>query len=160
MRLLPCPMGIRCSHMSRDREPLLFTLKLGALRALSKASMDALASLMPGDIVELVIKRARPNQRRMNLYWAVAGKAAENWPMAVGTMTSQMLHRETKENLGIGHVVETKKGRRIFDPDSISFADMTEDQRAAYITAAFALWSRALGVDVQTLLDEAKREAA
>jgi len=76
--------------------------------------------------------------------------------MRCGSMTDQLLHRETKEALGIGKPIETATGKKIFDVDSIAFSDMTEDQRAAYINAAFAMWSHKLDVDVQTLLEEAQ----
>jgi len=64
--------------MARDRPPLIFGKKLGALRPASKAAEDALASLADNSPVEITIKRARPNQRRMSLYWVVAAKVAEN----------------------------------------------------------------------------------
>lgn len=142
--------------MSRDRPPLMFAKTLGALRPTCKASEDALSALDAAAPVEVTIKRARPNHRRLALYWIVAEKAADNWPMKSGRMTAQALHRETKQALGIGEWMETNKGVRIFDADSMGFSEMTEDQRAAYINGAFAFWSHRLGVDVETLLTEAK----
>src|SRR5687768_15938888 len=113
--------------MSKDTPPLIVVKRLGSLRAASEAAEQAIRALADGSEVEITIKRAKPNQKRLALYWGVARLASENWPMTEGTMNSRLLHREKKEALGIGEWVTTTKGKRIFDADSISFSEMTED---------------------------------
>lgn len=142
--------------MSKDTPPLIVVKRLGALRAVSEAAEQAFAALAEGAEAEIAIKKTKPNHKRLALYWVVARKAAENWPMRHGVMTSKLLHRRTKEELNIGERVVTATGETIFDADSIGFDSMTEDQRAAFIDAAFALWAYRLEVDVETLVAEAK----
>jgi hypothetical protein len=56
-------------------------------------------------------------------------------------------------------VVTLPSGDKIKDYDSISFASMTEPERAAFVDWAFDTLSKWLGIDVETLTKEA-RDAA
>lgn len=136
-----------------DTPPLLFVAKLGALRPANEEAEEAVKACK--GTVRVEIRQATPNARRMALYWVVAGKVAENWPMADGRITKRALHIETKRALGLSKRIGlTTTGLEIWDDESISFARMTEPDRAEFIENAFALWGMKLGVDVETLREE------
>jgi hypothetical protein len=64
-----------------------------------------------------------------------------------------------KDRYGLVKIVTLPSGETIKDYDSVSFASMTEPQRAKFIDWAFNTVSSWLGVDVDTLTKEA-RDAA
>ena len=140
-------------HMS-DKPPLDFTIVLGSIRPANDAAREALAALGNGKRVSAKITRATANTRRMGLYWAVAAKAAENLGDAIeGGMNAELLHRITKAKLHVGRTIRLPSGAEHFDEASISFARMSEPDRAAYVNRAFDLWAKWLGTDPQTLLE-------
>lgn len=142
-----------------DTEPLLFRTVLGNLRPLNGASEDALKAIGNGQTVRIEIKRTTGNIRRLAWYWVMLKIALENLEYAFdGPVTTQMLHRWLKREAGLAKpVVSNKTGEIIdYDYDSISFASMTEDQRAAFVDFASEKLSARLGCDVAELQREAK----
>lgn len=141
-------------------EPLLAIQKLGALYPANAAAEEAFKAIGHGKQVNVKLTGVTPNVRRMNLYWRVCGKVAENWPMESGSMTKSWLHDRTMKALG-RHVAtgKTKGGEDVFERASIRFAKMPEPERSEYIDEAFEFWAAALGVDVATLKNEAELAA-
>jgi hypothetical protein len=142
-----------------DSEPLLFRTVLGTLRPLTGGSEDALKAIGNGQTVRIEIKRTTGNVRRLAWYWVMLKIALENLADAFdGPVTTKSLHRWLKREAGLATpIVSRKTGEVIdYDYDSISFASMTEDQRAAFVDFAAEKLSARLGVDVDTLRREAE----
>lgn len=142
-----------------DTEPLLFRTVLGNLRPLSGASEDAMKAIGNGQTVRIEIKRTTGNIRRLAWYWVMLKIALDNLADAFdGPVTTKALHRWLKREAGLAApIVSRKTGEVIdYDYDSISFASMTEDQRAAFVDFAAEKLSARLGVDVATLKQEAE----
>lgn len=146
-----------------DAEPLLFRYQFGALRPVTAAAEDFLATLEPGAMVKGTFVIPRGNTRRLAWYWVMLKLATEQLSDAIdGRFTTKMLHRWFKRKLGLATPIVSKKTGEIldYDYDSISFAKMPESERAEYIDQASELLSRRLGVDVETLRREAEDRAA
>jgi hypothetical protein len=142
-----------------DSEPLLFRTVLGTLRPLTGGSEDALKAIGNGQTVRIEIKRTTGNVRRLAWYWVMLKIALENLADAFdGPVTTKSLHRWLKREAGLATpIVSRKTGEVIdYDYDSISFASMTEDQRASFVDFAAEKLSARLGVDVDTLRREAE----
>lgn len=142
-----------------DNEPLLFRTALGTLRPLTQASEDALAKIGTGQTVRVEIKRTTGNTRRMAWYWVMLKIALENMEDAFeGQMSVKALHRWLKRKAGLAKPITSKKTGEVidYDYDSISFADMPENDRAEFIDFAATLLGRALGVEPHELMDEAR----
>jgi hypothetical protein len=71
-------------------------------------------------------------------------------------LTDSLLHKVLKDRYGLVKVVKLPSGQEIKDYDSISFHQMTENERAAYIDWSFATLSKWLGVSVEELTKEAR----
>ncbi|MGX7895495.1 hypothetical protein [Tsuneonella sp. HG222] len=142
-----------------DTEPLLFRTVLGNLRPLNGASEDAMKAIGNGQTVRIEIKRTSGNIRRLAWYWVMLKIALDNLADAFdGPVTTKSLHRWLKREAGLATpIVSRKTGEVIdYDYDSISFASMTEDQRASFVDFACEKLSARLGVDVATLRQEAE----
>ena len=145
-----------------DTEPLLFRAMLGSLRPISAAAEEAVKAAS-GQVVRAEIKRTTGNTRRIALYWVVLRIAVEQLSDAVdGKLSTKALHRWLKREYGLAKpIVSRKTGEVIdYDYDSISFATMPENERAAFIDWTIDKLSARLGCDVTTLTREAEREAA
>lgn len=141
-----------------DHPPLFFDKRMGGLFPASPAAEQALAAVTGR--VRVKITRTQGNNRRIALYWIVLGIAAPMLDEQAPGITDELLHKVLKDRRGLVRVVTLPSGEQIKDYDSISFASMTEPERAAFIDWAFETLSKWLGVDVTTLTKEAEREAA
>ncbi len=138
-----------------EHPPLIFRRVLGSLRPVGKAAEDALAALDDGP-VRIRITRTTGNVRRNALYWACLGVAA---PMLSERLDGdaidvEMLHRILKDRRGLVRTITLPSGDTIKDYDSISFAKMTEPERAAFVDWAITTLSKWLGCDVTDLRRE------
>jgi len=146
-----------------DKEPLLFRYQLGALRPVTGEAEDFLRTLKQGEIIKGEFLIPRGNVKRLAWYWVMLKLAVEQLSDAIeGRFTRKMLHNWFKRQTGLATPVVSKKTGEIldYDYDSISFAKMPENERAEYIDQVSELLARRLGVEVDTLRDEAKRIAA
>jgi hypothetical protein len=141
-----------------DAPPLFFDKRLGGLFPASPAAEQALASVTGR--VRVKITRTQGNNKRIALYWIVLGIVAPMLDEKAPGITDDLLHKVLKDRRGLVKIVTLPSGEAIKDYDSISFASMTEPERAAFIDWAFNTLSGWLGVDVQTLTKEAKERAA
>lgn len=138
-----------------DRPPLIFRAKLGMLAPVNAAARAAVAACA-GDVT-VQIKRATRNQRRRSLYWCTAEVAVALLNDTHGLdLTEAELHDVTRKRLGLVRQITLPSGAIVERLHSTSDAAMTEPERAAYTTKAFALWARWTGVDVDTLTCEGR----
>lgn len=137
-----------------DKAPLLFQPRLGGLFPANAAAETAMRDV--AGTVRIEIKGGAANQRRRSLYWCLAALVV---PLLNDqhnmTLDENDLHEITRQKLNVGHWIELPSGDRRFKPASTSNRAMNEHDRAAYTSAAFALWSRWTGVDVAVLTQEA-----
>jgi len=148
--------------MSKDSEPLLFKVALGALHPLNGAATDALKVLADGSTVRIEIKRTQGNARRMAWYWCMLKIALDNLEDAFdGPVTTQMLHKWLKREAGLASpIVSRKTGDVIdYDYDSIAFHNMPEHQRTEFIDFAIRVLAKRLGCHPEVLTSEAQRAA-
>jgi hypothetical protein len=149
-----------CSVMV-DMPPLLARKAFGALRPANgpcSAALDALDDKP----VRIRITRTTGNVRRNALYWSVLSVVA---PILTDKcqgdpITADMLHDILKDRRGLFTETVLPSGQVWKDYRSMSFAKMTEPDRAAFIDWALTTLSTWLDVPVTTLLDEAKADAA
>lgn len=142
-------------------EPALFRNMFGALRPVTSAADELLASIPTNRPVKVEVKGIRGNTRRLALYWCCLKVATEQLSDAVdGILTVQSLHRWLKRHLGHATpIVSHKTGEVIdYDYDSLAFEKMSEAERAAYIDAALEQLSRLIGCDVTTLRSEGQAQ--
>jgi hypothetical protein len=137
-----------------DTPPLFFTKKLGTLAPANEAATKALAAIDPGSRVRVEIKSTRGNVRRNALYWACLNVAAPMLDEKAPGITVDLLHKVLKDRYGLVRIVTLPSGEQVKDYDSISFAKMTEPERAAFIDWALGTVSRWLGCDVTDLKRE------
>lgn len=141
-----------------DEAPLFFERRLGGLFPASPAAEKALAAV--DGKVRVKITRTQGNNRRLALYWIVLSIAAPMLDEQAPGLTDKLLHNVLKDRYGLVKIVTLPSGEQIKDYESVSFASMTEVERAAFIDWAFKTLSSWLGVDVQTLTREAQEQAA
>lgn len=140
-----------------DSEPLLFRSALGVLRPATEAAADAVRAAS-GQTVRVEIKRTSGNIKRMALYWCVLRVASEQLSDAVdGVLSTRALHRWLKRDYGLAKPIVSKKTGEVidYDYDSVSFAKMPENERAAFVDWVIAKLSARLGCDVADLRREA-----
>lgn len=135
-----------------DKPPLLFRKQLGGLRPANAAAEEALRSI-EGD-VRVEIRRTRGNSRRLGLYWACLGVAVPMLDEKAPGLTVDLLHKVLKDRAGLVRIITLPSGEKVKDYDSISFAKMTEPERAGFIDWALQTVSGWLGCDVAELLKE------
>lgn len=140
-----------------DQPPLFFERRLGGLFPACPAAEKALAAVKGR--VRVKITRTQGNNRRMALYWIVLGIAAPMLDEVAPGLTDELLHKVLKDRRGLVRIITLPSGEQVKDYDSISFASMTEVERAAFIDWSFATLSKWLGVSVEELTKEA-RDAA
>lgn len=139
-----------------EQSPLYFTKRLGGLYPNSPAAEKALAAV--DGRVRVRITSSRGNDRRMALYWIVLGIAAPILSdMCEGDpLDDAMLHRVLKDRKGLYTETVLPSGEVVRNYDSISFAKMPENERAAYIDWAFATLSTWLKIPIEVLTSEAR----
>jgi hypothetical protein len=140
-----------------DAPPLFFERRLGGLFPACPAAEKALAAV--DGRVRVKITRTHGNNKRLSLYWITLGIAAPMLDEVAPGITDELLHKVLKDRYGLVRIVKLPSGEEVKDYDSISFASMTEVERAAYIDWSLTTLSKWLGVDVETLTKEA-RDAA
>ena len=146
-----------------DTEPLLCRVVLGSLRPVNGAADDAVKAIQAGSIVRIEIKKTVGNVKRLAWYWVMLKLVLENLEDAFdGPMTTRALHRWLKREAGHATPIRSRRTGEIidYDYDSISFATMTENERAEFVDFASKKLSARLGVDVETLKQEAISQAA
>lgn len=142
-----------------DTAPLFFERRLGGLFPACPAAQKALDAI--SGKVRLKITRTQGNNKRIALYWIVLGIAA---PMLSercegDALDDEMVHRILKERRGLFTTTTLPSGEVVKNYDSISFASMTEVERAGYVDWAFATLSKWLHVPVETLCEEGRLAA-
>ena len=140
-----------------DTEPLLFRAQLGALRPANGAAEDATRAL-GSETVRVEIKRTSGNVKRLAWYWVMLRLFLENSDFFDGPITTKILHNEMKRRAGLATPITSKATGEVlgYDYDSISFAKMPENERAEFVDFVADYLSKALGVDVATLKQEAQ----
>ena len=141
-----------------ESPPLFFERRLGGLFPACPAAEKALSNVTGR--VRVKITRTQGNNQRLSLYWITLGIAAPMLDEIAPGLTDQLLHNVLKDRAGLVKIVTLPSGEQVKDYDSISFAKMTEPERAAYIDFAFKTLASWLGCSVEELTNEAKDEAA
>lgn len=142
-----------------DTAPLYFERRLGGLFPANPAAEKALSAVVGK--VRVKMTRTTGNNKRIALYWIVLGIAA---PMLSercegDAIDDTMLHRILKDRRGLFTTTTLPSGEVVKNYDSISFASMTEPERAEFVTWAFETLSKWLGVPVAALTAEAQQAA-
>lgn len=140
-----------------EQAPLFFEKRLGGLFPSNPAAEQALSAV--AGRVRVKITRAQGNNRRLGLYWITLGLAAPMLDEVAPGITDSLLHKVLKDRFGLVKVVTLPSGEQIKDYDSVSFAAMTEPERAKFIDWALDTLSKWLGVSVDELTQEAKDAA-
>lgn len=140
-----------------ETPPLFFDKRLGGLFPACPAAEKALDAITGR--VRVKITRTQGNNKRIALYWIVLGIAAPMLDEVAPGLTDDLLHKVLKDRRGLVKIVTLPSGEQVKDYDSISFASMTEPERAAFIDWSFNTLSSWLGVPVEALTKEA-RDAA
>ena len=135
-----------------DEAPLFFERRLGGLFPACPAAEKALAAV--NGRVRVKITRTQGNNKRIALYWIVLGIAAPMLDEVAPGITDELLHNVLKDRRGLVRIVKLPSGEEVKDYASISFASMTEVERAAYIDWAFETLSKWLGCSVEELTRE------
>lgn len=141
-----------------DAPPLIFRPNLGGLYPASPAAEKAFAALDRSAPVRIEIKRTRGNSRRNSLYWVVLAKAAPALSAICegDALDEAMLHKVLKDRRGLYTTTTLPSGEVVKNYDSISFAKMSEPDRAEFIDWAFETLAKWLGCDVVELTTEAQ----
>ena len=138
-----------------DEAPLIFAAKLGGLFPVNPAAKEAMQGIDGQCVIK--ITRANRNQRRRSLYWIVCGIVSGLLnDLHNLTLTDNDLHDITRRKLQVFNKIELPSGEEYIKLRSTSDRAMTEPERAAYTTKAFAMWSQWIGVPVETLTREAE----
>lgn len=139
--------------MKHEAPPILFKRHLGGLYPASPYSEKALHALDASGPVKVEFKRTRGNDRRMSLYWVVLAKAADALSEICegDPLDETLLHRVLKDRKGLYTETVLPSGEVIKNYDSISFAKMTENERAEFIDWAFRTLAKWLGCSVEEL---------
>lgn len=140
-----------------DEAPLIFERRLGGLFPANPAAEQALSAVQGR--VRVKITRTQGNNKRLALYWIVLGIAAPMLDEQAPGLTDELLHKVLKDRAGLVKIVTLPSGDIIKDYDSVSFAKMTEPERAKFIDWAFSTLSSWLGVSVEDLTREGEQAA-
>lgn len=135
-----------------DTPPLLFARRFSGLFPANAAAEEAVKAIE--GTVRIELKSMRGNARRNALYWACLGVAAPMLDEKAPGITVDLLHKVLKDRAGLVRIVTLPSGEVVKDYDSISFAKMTEPERAAFIDFGLKTVSSWLGVDVTDLRKE------
>jgi len=135
-----------------DHPPLLFTKRLGGLFPANPAAEQAIAAI--DGKVRVEFKSMRGNARRNALYWSCLSVAVPMLDEKAPGITVDLLHKVLKDRGDLVRVIELPSGEKVKDYESISFAKMTEPERAGFIDFALKTLSSWLGCDVTELKRE------
>ncbi|HYI40037.1 MAG TPA: hypothetical protein VE053_06935 [Allosphingosinicella sp.] len=135
-----------------DSPPLLFQKRLGGLFPANPAAEQAMAAV--DGRVRVEIKSMRGNAKRNALYWSCLSVAVPMLDEKAPGLTVDLLHKVLKDRAGLVRVIELPSGEKVKDYESISFAKMTEPERAGFIDFGLKTVSSWLGVPVEDLLKE------
>jgi hypothetical protein len=129
-----------------DQPPLFFERRLGGLFPACPAAEKAVQAV--SGRVRVKISRSVGNNKRLSLYWIVLGLVA---PMLSeqcegDAIDDELLHQILKDRRGLYTVTTLPSGQVVKNYNSISFASMTEPERAKYIDLDFATMSKWVGV--------------
>jgi hypothetical protein len=143
-----------------DAPPLFFERRLGGLFPACPAAEKALAAVTGR--VRVKITRTRGNNKRIALYWVVLGICAPllSEQCSGDAIDDELLHEILKDRRGLYTTTILPSGEIVKNYRSISFHQMDEVERAKFIDWAFETLSKWLDVPVETLVEEAKRDAA
>jgi hypothetical protein len=142
----------------RDEAPLIFAKRLGGLFPVNGAARDALTAIEGQCVVK--ITRATANQRRRSLYWVVTNIVTDALNDLNGTtLTEQDMHDIIRKKLRYFDEVRLPSGDLFIKYHSTSDRKMSEPDRAKFMERAFAVYSRWLGVPVESLLEEGRKAA-
>jgi hypothetical protein len=144
-----------------DEPPLIFRRVLGSLRPANAAAEQAMAAIDDKPI-RVRITKTTGNVRRNGLYWSVLALAAPMLSERIegDALNPELLHRILKDRAGLVRTITLPSGDIIKDYESISFAKMTEPQRAQFIDWSLATLSKWLGVSASDLRREAQEQEA
>jgi hypothetical protein len=140
-----------------DQAPLMFRTHLGMLKPANRPAEEAMRAI--DGPVRVRITQSRGNARRNGLYWSVLGIAAPMLEEKAPGLTVDLLHRVLKDRYGLYKLVPLPSGEAVKDYESISFAKMTENDRAKFIDWAIKVLSDWLGCDVTDLRREGEEAA-
>jgi hypothetical protein len=143
-----------------DKQPALFRKVFGSLRPATPAAEDLLKTLHDKP-VRVEIRGIRGNTKRLALYFVCLKLGCEQLSDAVdGTMSPRILHRYLKRRCGLSSPIISKKTGEVIDWDdeSISFENMPEAERSAYINHALETLSKWIDCDVTQLRNEAQAQ--
>lgn len=146
-----------------DREPILCKVQLGTLRPANEAASEVLTALGNGALVRIEVVKATGNVKRMRFYWKMLRVALDNLTDAFdGSVSPTAFHVWLKRHLGLSKPIRAKATGEIvsWDDDSISFHNMAEPDRAAFIDRVRDLLAKRLGVAPEVLMDEARQDQA
>lgn len=138
--------------MSSDSPPLLFTRRFSGLFPANAAAEQAVKAVEGNVRVEF--KSMRGNVKRNALYWSCLSLAVPMLDEKAPGITVELLHKILKDRAGLVKIVTLPSGEAVKDYESISFARMTEPERAGFIDFALKTVSGWLGVDVTELRKE------
>jgi hypothetical protein len=142
-----------------DDSPMLFDVRLGGLFPANAKAEEAMREIKGR--VSVKISGGKANQRRRGLYWTVAALVVPLLNEAHNlTLDEDDLHDITRDKLKLYDEIKLPSGEIYRKRKSTSNRAMNEADRAEYTTKALSLWSTWTGVQVETLRDEATREAA
>jgi hypothetical protein len=147
--------------VSADKPPLLFERSLGSLRPINPAAHTAVTAIPAGQRVEVRIVKGGRNLRRLAFYWSMLNVASQHLQDRVeGPLDAGLLHKLLKRKLELGTWTRLPSGERVFDEDSIGFAQMSEPERAAWVDRVRNVLATWLQVPPEILMDEARSAAA
>lgn len=134
-----------------DVPPIYFAKRLGMLAPDNAAAEQALAAIEAGSRVRVEFKSTRGNVKRNALYWSCLNVAVPMLDEKAPGLTVDLLHKVLKDRYGLVKIVTLPSGEEVKDYDSISFAKMTEPERAGFIDWALKTVSAWLQCDVTEL---------
>ncbi|MCJ8334439.1 MAG: hypothetical protein MJH10_09395 [Epibacterium sp.] len=138
-----------------DKRPLHFVRSGHTLVAVNQHEKDVLSSYDSSQWLQVRLGQPR-NRRRNGMYWVVLDICVEN-----GVAPSKdVLHDVLKMQCGLGSTMMTRDGTTFITPGSTAFDKLREHDFAEYFTKAMRFIESDLmpGVDLQTLLSEARRK--
>lgn len=141
-----------------DEPPMMMKKVLGALRPVNQAAANVIAALDDRP-VRIRITQTRGNTRRNGLYWAVLNVAVPMLDEKAPGLTVNLLHKVLKDRYGLVKIVTLPSGEQIKDYESISFASMTEPERAGFIDWSLKTLAGWLGVTEEDLRQEGHQAA-
>ncbi len=139
----------------KEKFEIVFVKERGRLIPATAMDQEEVNALAEGTQVKVTPDDTR-GHAQLGFYWLVLKHVVDatgRWP------TKEKLHDAVKRALGYVHVAATLTGQPYVAVDSISLADMTDDERKVFMKQAFAEIGAATGIDPISLVPE-RRQAA